>query len=370
MPETNYIWDPISDSYLMETDESHAAATVYTVEPEPFGKVISQRRGNEKSYYHYDGLGSTRELTDESGSVTDTNLYDAWGREMASSGVTENPFRWIGELGYYWNVEFQQQYVRARPYRPAIGRWLALDPLFLSSAMGDAQYLYTHNNPLSGTDPSGQHTIGARIRSVTLKGKFNDWLALEKKDGAWWANLPKCPCSIEFDCQDTPVNPDDDVWQPPKKKRDFPRGLWGIVVPELGTAVLARIFSPPDLHPGAVWDMRLKKRVGDFGNQCTYDKAGKLITGGLGAGTVDKRYYGEVDYDTFIEFVNIGLERIVKTADKWRHFQHDVVPFWAAWILDGKTYGANVAQYLQVRPPHVGDCEENVVGGTPADSQE
>jgi len=42
MPETNYIWDPLSDSYLMETDENDAVTAVYTVEPEPFGRVISQ----------------------------------------------------------------------------------------------------------------------------------------------------------------------------------------------------------------------------------------------------------------------------------------------------------------------------------------
>ena len=34
--------------------------------------LISQKRGGSVSYYHYDGLGSTRSLTDTSANVTDT----------------------------------------------------------------------------------------------------------------------------------------------------------------------------------------------------------------------------------------------------------------------------------------------------------
>jgi outer membrane lipoprotein-sorting protein len=41
--------------------------------------LISQKRGNVKSYYHYDGLGSTRALTYSSGEITDTYTYDAFG---------------------------------------------------------------------------------------------------------------------------------------------------------------------------------------------------------------------------------------------------------------------------------------------------
>ena len=40
--------------------------------------VILQSRNGVKSYY-YDGLGSTRLLTDETQSITDTYTYDALG---------------------------------------------------------------------------------------------------------------------------------------------------------------------------------------------------------------------------------------------------------------------------------------------------
>ncbi len=73
MPVTNYIWDDENDSLLMETDENGDTTAVYTTEPEPYGRVISQRRNGNTSYYHYDAQGNTVALTDESGNVTDTN---------------------------------------------------------------------------------------------------------------------------------------------------------------------------------------------------------------------------------------------------------------------------------------------------------
>ena len=105
--------------------------------------------------------------------------------------------------------------------------------------------------------------------------------------------------------------------------------------------------------------MRSVDDGGQFGNQCTYDKEGKLITSGLGAGTVDNRYYGESIYDTWV------FEKGDEASARFRHFHHDVVPFWTAWLLDGKKYGKNVAKYLEVRPSHHDNCPENQVGGLP-----
>lgn len=79
---------------------------------------------------------------------------------------------------------------------------------------------------------------------------------------------------------------------------------------------------------------------------------------GPGAGTVDKRYYGETDYSNWaFNFLQAG-------TDKYKHGHHDVFPFWTAWLLDGKSYGHHVGKYLEVRPSHnEHGCEENEVGG-------
>ena len=76
------------------------------------------------SYYGYDGGGSVRQLTDPTGAVTDTYAYDAFGNTVAHTGTTFNQFLYRGEqfdstLGMY--------YLRARYYRPQVGRFLTAD---------------------------------------------------------------------------------------------------------------------------------------------------------------------------------------------------------------------------------------------------
>jgi len=150
---TRYIWDVVSDNVLMEKDEAGATTAVYTQEPGQFGELISQRRNGQTSYYHYDGQGSTRALTDEIGAVTDTYTYSAFGEEVEKTGTTVNPYRYIGSRGYQYNEETGDYYVRARTYEPTIARWLSVDPLgFVDST---DRYVYVQNQPVDAFDLSG-----------------------------------------------------------------------------------------------------------------------------------------------------------------------------------------------------------------------
>jgi hypothetical protein len=40
-------------------------------------------------------------LTDGTEAITDTYTFDAWGNEVASTGTTGNPFKYVGQHGYY-----------------------------------------------------------------------------------------------------------------------------------------------------------------------------------------------------------------------------------------------------------------------------
>ena len=65
----------------METTDTNTVQATYT-----YGNgLISVNREGANSYYHYDGLGSTRQLTDSSGDVTVSYTYDAFGNLIASS---------------------------------------------------------------------------------------------------------------------------------------------------------------------------------------------------------------------------------------------------------------------------------------------
>ena len=154
MVRVNYTWDRYSDNVLMESDENGDTTAVYTNEPDQYGELISQRRDNTTSYYQYDGQGSTRQLTDDTETVTDTATYSAFGEEVASSGATTNPFGYKGAVGYYANPETDDLYVRARTYQPAVGRWLSADPA--GYVDGVNLYEYAASNPIRFADASGR----------------------------------------------------------------------------------------------------------------------------------------------------------------------------------------------------------------------
>ena len=63
--------------------------------------LISQRRNNASYFYHYDGLGSTKALTDASQNIQSSTIYDTWGNVLQASGTIINPVLYFGAFSYY-----------------------------------------------------------------------------------------------------------------------------------------------------------------------------------------------------------------------------------------------------------------------------
>jgi len=109
-----------------------------------------------RSYFLYDGLGSTTGLTNASGTVTDTYSYDVFGAMKTHTGASSNPYRFTGELNDS-TVARSPYYLRARYYDPVIGRFLSRDP-WPANPMNPqslGRYAYVLNNPLRYVDPFG-----------------------------------------------------------------------------------------------------------------------------------------------------------------------------------------------------------------------
>jgi hypothetical protein len=62
----------------VESDGSNIIQVVYTLQPMLYGNLISQVRSGTMSFYLFDGLGSTAQLANSIGSVTDSYLHDSW----------------------------------------------------------------------------------------------------------------------------------------------------------------------------------------------------------------------------------------------------------------------------------------------------
>ena len=113
---TKHVWD--GQNILLETDGSNIIQVVYTLEPALYGNLISQRRSGTTSFYLFDGLGSTTQLANSTGGVTDSYLYDSFGNILLASGPSTNWFRFVGRSGYYYDTDLNQYYLRAAHLQP------------------------------------------------------------------------------------------------------------------------------------------------------------------------------------------------------------------------------------------------------------
>ncbi|HVP05850.1 MAG TPA: RHS repeat-associated core domain-containing protein [Dehalococcoidia bacterium] len=137
---TDYVWDVNRGLPVVLQDGTNTY--VYGLD-----LISATDGGGDQTYYTYDGLGSTTDLTDGSGDVTDTYSYDVFGAVRASTGSTPNNWLFTGEQH---DADSDLYYLRARYYDPETGRFLSADP-----ANAGLTYAYAANNPVNLRDPSG-----------------------------------------------------------------------------------------------------------------------------------------------------------------------------------------------------------------------
>jgi len=129
---------------------------------------ISQRRSGTVSYYGYDGGASVRQLSDSAGTVTDTYAYDAFGNTVAQTGSTVNSFRYRGEQ---YDSTLGMYYLRARYYRPQVGKFLTGDSYQGDDANPPSihRYNYTPSDPVNFLDPTGHANI-VEVQTTEAEG--------------------------------------------------------------------------------------------------------------------------------------------------------------------------------------------------------
>lgn len=121
--------------------------------------VLSQSVGGVTSHLLYDGHGSTRQLANSNGEITENYAYDAYGKMLGGDpNVTDKQSATdLLFAGEQHDAGLQMEYLRARYYDQSTGRFNRLDPFAGNSEDPQSlhKYAYAHCDPINRIDPSG-----------------------------------------------------------------------------------------------------------------------------------------------------------------------------------------------------------------------
>ena len=134
-------------------------------------------------YYHLDGLGNVRAITDAAGNVTERHDYLPFGEECTTGPCATNPGVGAGQPRKFTGKERDQEtgldYFGARYYGSKMGRFTTVDPVVnIKASLLNPQrwnrYSYSLNSPIRFNDPDGREVpvvIDNKLYNMGLEGK-------------------------------------------------------------------------------------------------------------------------------------------------------------------------------------------------------
>ena len=115
------------------------------------GRILHEDRNGVKTLFMPDTLGNVIETRNmDTGVQTSSTTYWPYGEVRTQTGTNPSPWGFCGVWGYY-TQSGQPTYVRARYYRPNLGRWQTVDPLWPTVT----PYEYADCSPTLNVDSSG-----------------------------------------------------------------------------------------------------------------------------------------------------------------------------------------------------------------------
>ncbi|WP_372783830.1 RHS repeat-associated core domain-containing protein, partial [Litorivivens sp.] len=148
LPAVSEISDAENTRYYVHTPEGYL---LYSVNP-----------GGERAFHHFDAMGNTILITNDSGEVTDTFQYTPYGTLLAHSGNSTTPFTWGGRYGVMREPGTSLYRTYQRLYDAATMRFISPDPIPARLHPHSINpYSFAARNPLRYQDPLGTGPVEA-----------------------------------------------------------------------------------------------------------------------------------------------------------------------------------------------------------------
>lgn len=159
-----YHYDTLNGKVVRQTWTQNNVEKVFDIIYDANGQPYACVYESNKYYYVLNQQGDVIRIVNSSGAAVAVYSYDPWGNIISKSGTLAdvNPIRY---RGYYYDQESGLYYLQSRYYDPSIGRFINADS-FASTGqdfLGYNMFAYCLNNPVMGTDPTGEITIATLI---------------------------------------------------------------------------------------------------------------------------------------------------------------------------------------------------------------
>jgi RHS repeat-associated protein len=135
---------------------------------------LRQTASGVVSYFLTDHLGTTRALTDASGSLTSTLNYDSFGN--VTSGAAPSRYTYTGREA---DSDTGLMYYRSRWYDPQVGRFISEDPVGFKGGVNS--YLYAGDDPIRFVDPHGTFPVAGLVFAGAIAVEWGIHYYLEKR---------------------------------------------------------------------------------------------------------------------------------------------------------------------------------------------
>jgi RHS repeat-associated protein len=175
---TQYLNDANNPTGYSQVLEEHVNGSTAPIVSYILGlSVVSQSTASGSGILMPDGQGSTRLITNISGTVVARYAYDVFGNLLGvQAGLLTPPLTAVLFAGQLFDVQLQQYNLRSREYDSLSGRFTQRDAFSGDPGRPSTfnKYVYAHGDPANFIDPSGrlEFSLCGMLISFSIKAYF------------------------------------------------------------------------------------------------------------------------------------------------------------------------------------------------------